>query len=493
MPALETLRFGELAPDQPDLGNTGSEDIRNVLPTRNGFESMNSLIPYTTDALPSRPLGATTARNIDGAVETIVGTQTELYRLTATNTWQQIGSGFDARTTRWDFCVNRDDLIATNYWDVPQVLQVGAGGSFSPLITSTYKPTGQSCAIVRNYLMLGDTREAGGLEPPDPTQIWWSAYLNPASFNEGQATQSSSQSLIDEGGRIQRIIGGTDAWIFKEASIWLGTFTAGPTFRFDQVARRIGTPAPGSVIKTEGRAFFLSYDGFRMVVPGQETRLIGSERVNRRIMRELDFNHLDRVYAALVTNRDIIAWAYPNQNASNGVPNTLALYNFAEDRWAFADQETQIIFSGATPSYTLEDLDGIFPTVEDVPGSLDDAIWTGGSLEFSAVTRDLKLGFFNGQPLTGTLETGEYQITPGRQTLVQAVKPLVSGNVPQVSLGYRNLQTDPVVWTPYKTANQFGRYLFRHNARFFRARVQTSGEFKDAIGVEVRGAPSGDR
>lgn len=489
--SLGIVRFGELAPDQPDLGNRGSEDVRNVIPTANGFDSFNGLIPYTTNGLDSRALGAYSAKDRDGNTVTVAGDVGKLYLLVS-GAWADASrvAGYDSRTTRWEFLQSGQSIIANNFWDPPQVLQFG-GGQFADLITSSLVIRGHTAGLSRDYLMLGNT-DGTGAEEHMPSRVWWSGYRNSSSFGEGQITGSDFQDLEDEGGSIQRIIGGTEVVILKEESLWLATFSQAATFRFDQIEEKVGTRSPNSVISVQGSVYFLALDGFRRFQGGR-TAPIGTERVNRRFQKDMDWSFADRVSAGIMRNRNVIVWAYPGSGSTNGTCNRLLIYNYVANRWAFGDDSIELLVEAATEPTSLDDFDAIYPSIDDIPGSLDDDVWTGGTIDLAAlIGKTNRLGFFNGDPRVRTLETGERRFGD-RRMLLQAVRGLVQGTDIKMQVGYRNFQSDSVTWTPEIEPNGFGYHTFRIDSRYFRFRVTAGGEFEDAIGVEPMGEPSGDR
>ena len=201
-----------------------------------------------------------------------------------------------------------------------------------------------------------------------------------------------------------------------------------------------------------------------------------------------------RVTAAIDPLNSLYAVAFPDADAANGNPNNLLIYCWSVDRWARARPgDVEMIFSGATQQgWTLEQLDA-FETIENVPFSLDSAVWTGVARRMvSGFDNGHGLGFFNGAALAPTVDSTE--VAPGGSRLVRirSARPLVDGGTPSLALGTRNRQMDAVAWSGAVAANAVGACAFNRAARYVRGRITlpTGQSWSHIMGIDdldVRG------
>ena len=85
------------------------------------------------------------------------------------------------------------------------------------------------------------------------------------------------------------------------------------------------------------------------------------------------------------------------------------------------------------------------------------------------------------------METKEFGRDDRRRTILKTVRPLVDGASATVTVqsGTRNQQNANYSFSLAKSENALGEYNFRSNARYHRLRVNTSGNFNDAFGVDI--------
>lgn len=505
MRKLLDLQFGAYLPDQPDFGNAGLESAFNVLPRARGYDSLPSLTPYGTTGLPSRPMGAFSAKDAGDNSYIFAGTAEALWSLSG-NVWADISRVATpyVSTTRWDFTRFGPLVIAASLENEPQSIDLGAG-NFDDLTTTDVK--GASIATVRSFVVLGDVDDVDG---HTPWRVRWGPLGNPAGdWTPDPATLADFQDLPSIGGRVQKVVGGEYGLIFRERAVHRMTFIGAPAvWQFDEIDPEIGTLAYGSVVQHGPRVFFFSEDGVRMT-SGDASQAVGEEQVDRTLLADLDGAYLDRVTGAVYTDEQIILWAYPGAGNMGGQPNKLLIYNYAIGKWATGDEAVEILFQAAAPFRSIDGFDDdpayggtqtppVYASIDDIPGSLDDHIWSGGSFEIGALNSTFDLSFFTGVSRPAVFESSEYQMTPGRRTFVSEMRAQI--NSPDatpggigVQIGQRSDQSDPVVWSStYKPA--FGGFIpSRVDDRYIRFRVMADNGFKDAVGLAVYGEPSGGR
>ena len=130
-------------------------------------------------------------------------------------------------------------------------------------------------------------------------------------------------------------------------------------------------------------------------------RPIGNERFDvsfRNVLGEDDF---DRVWAAVDPQRTIVFWGI------QGAPGQVWAYNWVLDRASVIELPFDGIFAGFESSLTLEEVSLLFPNLDAMPFSLDDARFKGGAPRLYIVQNGV-LGVLNGSNLPATLEVAQF-------------------------------------------------------------------------------------
>lgn len=493
-----TVEFGAWAPDLPDLANPGALEALNVIPKERSYGPLKALSAQT-NALESKILGAITARDAGNTVYTYAGTGTKLYELIGdTFTDESKAGGYTtASQDAWEFAIwdTKQKVIATNFTDPVQIMDIGGGAVtlFADMITSTEQPKAKHIAVVRDHVVLGNTDVTS--DGHTPNRVWWSALRDETDFDPSLATQSDFSDL-DEGGWVQRLVGGAEyGVIFQETAIRRLQRAPSPII-FDPVPvdRQRGTPIPNSVVARGRMIAFIADDGFHIFDGGQSIS-IGDDLVNDFFWNQFDINDRENVSAAVDPRNKLFAWAFPGTAAGDGLPNKLIFYNWEDSRWSHADLETDFIVRATTSGLSLDQLDTISTSVDALPESLDSDRWKGGLLALTAFDREHKLGNFSGPTLSATIDTKEIQLRQGRMSTVQGFRPLVDGGALIGSVGARQSLKDIPVFGAPRNVNGIGEINQRKTGRYHRFRVQigAGNDWTHAQGVSVYSSETGRR
>lgn len=179
-------------------------------------------------------------------------------------------------------------LIFASLSDKPQKYDEVAFGVCADLITTT-APTGSSYATAsfkaryaapfRNHLLLANVTMLANYPSSNTIfsnavnygdVVWISMednigrYATPSVHPE--VTGSIPLPLRDDGGPITGLIGGEEAYVFKEQSIYR---LVGPPFDAVRVAHGIGCLSPRSIVDVDGVIWFLSTKGVAFIANGQ--------------------------------------------------------------------------------------------------------------------------------------------------------------------------------------------------------------------------------
>jgi len=483
------IKFGEWTPDVPPLGNQGLATAKNVIPTEYGYGQFSSLASFSS-ALDAYCRGAVSMSDVDGAVHTYAGNASKIYRLVgATMTDSSKGGGYACTTeSYWEFAKFGNTCIATNFDDAIQAVTLG-GTTFANLDASA--PQARHIAAVRDFVMVGNTYD--GVDGNMPHRVRWSAFGDSTDWTVAAATQADYQDLEGNGGWVQAVVGGERAIIFQERAIWMATYVGSPAvFQFDKIEDGRGAFAPRSVVQVGGIIFFLSDNGFYAMSGGQSFP-IGSGKVDRTVLEEINENYLYRVTATYVPKDKVIVWSYPTEQSVNGVPDKIVMYNWAAKKWAFAELDHELVFPAMSVGTTLDGLDSISSSIDALGISLDSRTWMGGNLQLGGFDTDHKLGYFDGTALDAVVETGEFQINQGGRAEVTEVVPLVDGGTHTVQLGERETQAGSVSWSGTSEENSSGICPVRSNSRYHSIRVNITGNFTNVHGADIRAVAVGKR
>ena len=485
------IPFDEWTPELPEYRN-GATEAQNVIPRLGSYVSFPGLAAYST-SLSGRCQGFASALDSGGATNTYLGEGDKLYRLVyAAPTDASKAGGYNlASDDFWEFAKWGERVIATNVGDPMQVITMG-GTTFADLATSTLKPQARHIDVVREFVVIGNTVEAGSSYPD---RVRWSAVNDATDWDQSAATQADAQDLRGHGGWVQRVVGGEFGTIFRERSIVRMTYAGSPLiFQFDEVVKNRGAWAAGSVVSFDRLSFYLSDDGFYMLANGVENVPIGRSKVDRYFHNRLDATYKHRISAAIDPDQSTVAWAFTTANSQGaGDPDEILIYDWRDNCWSWAEVDLQVLGTTLSAGYTLDGLDRVSTDLDALAFSLDSRVWTGGQLQLSAVDRSNRLAHFTGSALPATLTTREEQFFVGQRAMATEARPLVEGASATITaqVGTRSRQTDATSFSVAAAMNADGACPVLAEGRYHRARLNISGGFDQAQGVEVEAHPTG--
>lgn len=485
------IPLGEYLPDLPAFNNPGATVANNVIPTVMGYRQLGSISPYSTTALTARAQGLGSAQGGDGVVEMFAGDKTSLYRLQST-AWTATNTSFNtAEDSAWRFAQFGNTMIATNYADYVQKWTLGTSSSWSNLGGSP--PQARHIAVVRGFVMLGDCIESG---VPYQNRVRWSGLENPETWAASQTTQSDFQDFVGEGGAITGIVGGEFGIVLLERSIFRLDYQGTPLiFSANEISQTIGTAVSGSIAALGRRIFFYSDDGFYMLEDGSKLTAIGANKVDSTFETDFDTAFAPRVTSTIDPVNHLYILSYPGSGHTAGTPNKLIIFDWVNNKWSTANFDHELVARSLSTGFTMDTLDSISSSIDTLAFSLDSRAWVGGSVNLAAMNTDHKLAYFTGTGLTATLETAEFQPMAGRRSFVNLVRPIFegSGSTVTIQLTGRNVGTGSVSFSSAVSLNASGNAPVRQDARYHRARINISGGFDHAQGIDVTWKARGKR
>ena len=487
------MKFGEWLPDQPSFENRGVTEAKNVVPALDGYRSLKTLAAIS-GAATNDIIGMFSGKDDQGNHALYAGDSGKLYRFSAADSTladASKGGGYStASGNRWRFCQFGEILVATNFTDVIQAVQIAAS-PFADLAGSP--PKAKYMAVVRDQLMCGYTNDSDGIKP---YRLRWSAIGDHTAWTAG-TNLSDFQDVLDLGD-CTGLVGGEFATAFFERGIVRGSFVGAPLiYTFQKITNSLGCNVPGSIAAVGShQIFFLSEDGFYMLA-GNQLNPIGAEKVNRYFLDRFKIAHKENMVASVDPVNQLVMWAYPSINSTDGKNDEMLIYNYRLNRWSRAVIACDALASLTLGGYTLETLDTISANIDTLGISLDDPIWKGGSAFFAGAA-DKKIQSFTGTVLDALMQTGEFSVSPGQRSIINAVIPYathadsISPTI-SISVGSRLRQIDQPTFSDSTTQNADGYCSQRSHGQFHRIRMEISGGFDLAQGVDVATVVAGFR
>jgi hypothetical protein len=473
--------LGEWLPDLPELNNPGLVEAKNAIPVDDYYTDFASLSVSGT-TLASTVLGAFAAVDSVGDPEIYAGSPTQLY--------ERVGTAWTARSavtlgaaSYWQFAQFDDKVFATDFNDDVRYKTIGSASNFS---THGSAPNARQIGVINRFLMLGDIDQGSGAVP---YAVQWSSIDDPLDFptpgtSTARAEQAGEQFLQAEHGAVTAIAGG-QFWglVFQKRAITRFSYVGGDiVFQIDNFERSRGCWAPRSHIQVGNISYFFSHDGV-CATDGQVLQQIGNGRVDRWVTNRLNQGGLENVTAGVDWANKCIYWLFPTVSDS---PDTILIYSLVRNRFAYAEQEGQILFQSFSEGTDLDSMDTLYPSLDDLGLSLDSSIWQGGVPTIMGFDGD-QLGEFNGTSPTAIFETGERDENPFGRIFVRGVRPLLTGNPTAVTVALATRDTQDNASRTFGTdtarTTRTGVCDFRTQGRFISSRLTVTGGFDRAMGL----------
>lgn len=487
------IRMGPWRPDMPTLENPGALEALNVVPGARGSYMPLQKFQEQGNAMTARAQGAISVRAIDGSIKNFTGDATKLYLWDGVD-WDDVsrlagGAYATPSDGQWDFTKFNDVVVGVNGVDAAQSFTMASSSNFAALAGSP--PIAAFVATVRAFVMMGRISTARN-------RVQWGGYNSVSGAWATSQTTQADQQDIPSGGDVMRVLGGEYGLVFQERAINRFSYEGPPTiFRRDEISNELGTPASYSVAPFRNLAFFLSNDGFHVVVNGSEVAAIGDRKVNSFFWNDVDPSFLYRTTASVDPINKLVFWSYAGAGNTSGTPNKLLVYSIMEEEFARGEQAMEMLHVAATQSgFTLDGLDAVSASLDLLLFSLDSRIWSGsGRILLSGFSTAHKIGFFDGVNMAATVDTTEQALVPGRRARLKSVRPAVEGGSPSVRIGHRPTLQDAVQFTSAVAVDNTGKCDVNVDSRYFRARVEmTEGDTWTSIqGVDDLDVIAGGR
>ena len=474
--AITRVTFGEWLPDQP--GVIGAlTTARNCFPKAVGYGAFPQEVDYS-DAAPQDLTAAAAAKDTNSITSIYAAGTTRLFKLdTSDFSWDDISAVTYSGTSGWKFTQFGNSLIAANESNTMQYIDVMSGTTFANIAADA--PKAKFVTVVRDFVV-------SGYQSANKSRIQWSGINNEKTWTTSATTQADFQDVPD-GGFVQGVTGGEFGLVLLERSIVRMSYVGTPLiFQFDNIARNRGCFEPNSVIQWQGITYFLGDDGF-YACDGQNLKNIGAEKVNRYFFNSLKESDLGNMSAAIDPINNLVVWGYPTVDLDYRV----LVYHVPTGKWSYADSTATRVSPVSTPSITLEGLDAFSASLDALGISLDSRNWLGGKLLLLGIDGN-KLITFTGASKTATIETADIS-ADANQSMVTMLKPIVDGGTGDASVASRLQLNQTVTFPTVTSANSENRIGVRSYGRYHRVKLQPTGTWTTAIGIDVDIQQAGTR
>lgn len=479
----------EFRPDVSDLNGAYTADVVNVLCADGSYIPAPGFASLT-GPLPSSPLGALSVRALDGSIMFFAGAATKLYLLNNTTlAWDDVSQAATTYAATgdapWSMVSFGNFVIAVNQNDDPQVYEIGVDTEFrdlggSPPRAGIVKIWGDFVALMK---LTGN-----------PNRVQWSG-LNDAEFWTPGSQNSDYQDFPD-GGSVQGSSEATNPIVFLETAIQRGTFVPGSieVFTFQKIHEKRGAKSPYSIATRGAYAFYCDEGGFFQISPDGSLTAIGFEKVDRTVFKRLQASSISNISGSVDPFYSRVYWVV--DYAGTGVYDQMLVYDWNLTKWTPIHVSVTKIFPFSTTGYTLETLDSVSSSLEDLPFSLDSKAWQGGAPILGAFDASNRLGAFLGDNLEATIVTQEFGDTAGGVTRTTRSYPVVDTSQVFVSVGHRFRRDVPAVWLAEQSpSNNTGQVRKRSRSRFhrFKVRIPADTQWSHMQGIDADFAPAGSR
>jgi hypothetical protein len=471
------VKFEEWLPDQPAMSGA-ILDAKNVYPVSMGYSPFPNSEEFSASA--SENLNSVSVGKFGDEVQIFAGGTTKLFKFDSTDLSMDDVSktGGYASTGSWKFSQFGSVVLAANNQAKLQSWTLGTSTQFADVNINA--PISKYVTVVRDFVVCANLD--GG---SNPSKVQWSDINDETTWVSGTTSQSDYQ-IIPDGGNITGLTGGEIGLIFLEKSIVRMSYAGSPLFfQFDTISRGLGCLEGNSIAQYGATSFFLSDDGFYQC-DGQTVTGIGTEKVDRYFFNQVDLTEIDTMSAAVDPVKKLVVWNYPNVDGGRSI----LIYNWQLGKWSRATTETYSVGNIATAGTTLEGLSILYNNIETVPASLDDRIWVGGKFLFAGTEGD-KVITFSGSAYDSEIITSDIEL--GYNSVVNLVRPQIDGGSANVQVASRKELDGNIQFGSLVTTSQEGRANFRSFGRYHRFSVQPTGNWSNAVSIDVDVKPQGNR
>ena len=387
-------------------------------------------------------------------------------------------------------------------------------------------PATTKCKVMRGFkqfLIALDITEGASRFP---YKVWWSDLADPGTvpttWNRADASALAGDTELADtpGFLIDGEALGDTFFIYKEDSVWAMQFIGGVfVFKFSPVFRDFGILAQRCVKEFEGQHFVVTQSDVK-VHNGQSHRSVINEQDRIALFNDIDPANRDKVFVAHHRAHSEMWICYPNSNATAGIPNQAAVWNWDAQTWGHRDlPDVPHIGTGLISEGTSSPFINDVSTLIDNDTSIIDGIrFSATEVKMLATSRAAQKFYqmnltntFDGTVFTTKFEReglaiagqgadGALQVDPTLQKFIRSVYPKVevaTGAIVNVYVGSQNRVEEAVTWYgPFAFKPSSGQIKIdcRVNGKLISVRFESTGDTSFEmtgyhLDMEIIGAP----
>jgi hypothetical protein len=471
----------------PDLDSTTPGvvlDCANMVPSIKGMRAAPSAISAGMPALESKVLGGATIVKLDNTKRLIVGTQTKLFE-EVTGAWVDVSRSTPYTTSSagtWRFAQFGNVTVATNGADV---LQQSITGAFEDIPGA---PKAAIVEVVAGFVFLFNTVDPTFGTRPDG---WWNSGLfDQTVWTPSQATQSANGRIIDTPGDIRAGRGlGPDIVVYKEASMYYGTFQGPPIiWAFNLISNQIGAPCQEAVVSIGTAHLFLGNDNFYMF-DGTRPTPIG-DSVKNAFFRDQNPSHKQTVASVHDRLNSLVYWYYVSNNSTGSIDSAI-VYNYKTGQWGRANRSIEAAVEFINGQITWTSLGDIADEWQDLPQvPWNSPFWTSVATQPSIIDTSHTIQTLTGAAGQSSITTGDFGDDES-YSLLQYVRLRCAQDPTSATMSTQERTTLGGLFTHgITTVLEDGKFDVDASARYHRALMTFQGDF-EIIGYTPKLVPDG--
>jgi len=343
-------------------------------------------------------------------------------------------------------------------------------------------PIAKYVTVVRDFVVCGHLD--GGT---NSNKVQWSDINDESYWSTGSTSQSDSQILPD-GGNITGLAGGEFGLVFLEKAVVRMSYIGSPLFfQFDTISRGLGCLEGNSIATYGNTSFFLSDDGFYSC-DGTNVVGIGTEKVDRWFFDDCSLTDLGSMTTAIDPIKKLVVWNY---KAVDGKRHMI-VYNWQISKWSRVETLATGVGTIASTGTTLEGLTSTlgYTSIDAMTASLDSRLWIGGKFLFAGFEDD-KIITFTGSIYNSEIITTDVEV--GYNSLVTLARPTIDNGSATIKVASRKELDDTIGFSASVTTSSEGRAPLRSHGRYHRFSISPTGNWTNAVGIDVDITPAGTR
>lgn len=484
---MTRFALAEYAPDQANFDSPALPEALNVMPSDGGYAPFPG---FAADEgqIATGPVRGVIEYDFGGIREQFVGTQSKLWRKDAA-TYEDVSKAgnYDLGDTEfWSMEAFGSYIIAFNGSADPQKFDLaGAGTDFVSLGGSP--PGGVAICVHKDFVFTWENHASTG-----QSSVQWSGIADSEIWD---GTSLSDIQPIADGGFGKAIINAGDCvFYFQERKCHRFIYNSNPEVVFTRDEVEVGRGCVGSKACTAdgGVVFFLAHDGFYSIAADTTVEPIGAGRVNDTFFRRCAADSVPNTILITDPKYTRIYVVYRSIDAGSAPYDEILTYDWRLKTWAPTTISLQWLFGSSTEPWTLEDLEAVYGTLENVPEPLSSQRWKGGDGLLAMFDPDGYFGALNGANMEATFETSTMLEPISVHKLLGRIMGIINTNQWTAALGTLERTGDTLSWSAPESPNVSGWAKFRVAARGARVRltVAQGAIWTKAQGVEVQSQPA---